>query len=86
MERSLGAAASTLDGKMYAFDGDLFSNQGMNVTIDDALFSMQANQIRIPTITTVQDTLAQDPLVNIMGFYTATDAGTEVKCECFSRE
>ena len=79
MERSLGAAASTLDGKMYAFDGDLFSNQGMNVTIDDALFNMQANQIRIPTITTVQDALAQDPLVNIMGPYTATDAGTEVK-------
>jgi len=80
MERSLGAPATTLDDKIYAFmDRDLFSNQGMNVHLDDALFDEQANQISVPTIATVIDVLAQNPDVTTMGPFTNNDAGTEVK-------
>ena len=79
MERSLGAPATAVDNKIFAFDGDLFSNQGMNVHLDDALFDEQANQIIIPTVTTVLDALVQDPAVVMMGPYTNNDAGTEVK-------
>jgi len=63
----------------YAFDGDLFSNQGMNVNLDDALFNEQASQISVPTIATVLDALVQDPDVNAMCPCTNNDAGTEVK-------
>ena len=70
MERSLGAPVTALNGKMNAFDGHLFNNQGINVNIDDALFDVQSSQISVPTITTVLNVLVQDPDVNAMGPYT----------------
>jgi len=59
-ERSLGAPVTALDGKLYAFDGDLFRNNRINANLDDNLFDMRASQIRIQTITTILDALAID--------------------------
>ena len=46
----LGASNLSIYGKTYAFNGDLYRNQGLNVEIPNNLFNLVSNQYLVPTV------------------------------------
>ena len=77
-ERSLGSPPSDLDGRLFAFDGDLFQNQGHTVEITNDYFTLVPNQVQVPTVGHILNQLAANPNLEFFGPYAAQDANTEV--------
>ena len=81
-ERSLGAPVTNFDNLTYAFDGDLYNNQGISVEINNSFYDLaDPNSILVPTVVNIVNQIAADPLLNIFDPLTAADAETEpMKC------
>ena len=77
-ERSLGTPPSLIDGRLFAFDGDLYQNQGHTVEITNDCFTLVPNQVQVPTVGHILTQLAADPALEFFGPYAAQDANTEV--------
>ena len=82
LDRALGAPLSNLYGNIYAFEGDLFNNQGLNVELHNEFFTnLIPNQILAPTANSIQTSVAADPVLErLLGPCTNGDAGTESVC------
>ena len=78
MERSLGAPASPLDDRTFAFDGDLFRNQGLNVEVSPDVYNLVPNATLVPTVPHILAQLAANPALTSLGPYANGDANTEV--------
>ena len=83
-ELTLGAAPSVLDGRTFAFDGDLFNNQGLNVEIQDHHYNYATQQQSlVPTVPHIVTQLAADPLLELFDPFVAGAANTEaIKTRC----
>ena len=78
VDRALGAPASPLDGKLYAFDNDLHRNQGSTVEINNHYFNLVPNTVLVSTVLNLLTELAADPTLETLGPYANGDANTEV--------
>ena len=78
VDRALGAPASTLDGKLYAFDNDLHRNQGSTVEITNGYFNLVPNTVLVSTVPNILTELAADPTLETLGPYANGDANTQV--------
>jgi len=78
VDRALGAPASPLDGKLYAFDNDLHRNHGHTVEISNHYFNLVPNTVLVSTVPNILAELAADPLLMALGPHAAGDANTEV--------
>ena len=82
-ERSLGAPITApLDDRTYAFDGDLYNNQGISVEIDNSYYDLaHATSVLVPTIANIINQIAADPTLTLFDPLTAAHAETEpMKC------
>ena len=84
-ERSLlGAPITTFDDCTYAFDGDLYNNQGISVEINNSYYDLaDQTSVLVPKVTTniTITQIAADPNLTIFDPLTAADAETEpMKC------
>jgi hypothetical protein len=67
-----------LDGKSFAFDGELIYNQGSLVEIPTTTFHQTTNQVLVHTIPALKAALAGDTDPSLMiGPFVAGDADTE---------
>jgi hypothetical protein len=78
VDRALGASASPLDGKLYAFNNDLHRNQGSAVEISNHYFNLVPNTVMVSTVPNILTELAADPTLETLGPYVNGDANTEV--------
>jgi hypothetical protein len=78
LDRALGAPPSNLYGNTYAFESDLFQNQGLNVEIPNEFFNLIPNQVLAPTAAFIQTAVAATPALEFLGPFANGDAGTEV--------
>ena len=76
-EDGLTGTNPDLNGKYFAFEGELVNNTGHTVEIDQAVFNLINNQHAVPTINDITAAIAADPDLQMMGPYTAADAHTE---------
>ena len=85
-ELTLGAAPSILDGRTFAFDGDLFNNQGLNVEIQDHHYNYATQQqMLVPTVPHIITQLAADPMLELFDPFAAGAANTEaIKTRCIT--
>ena len=67
-----------LEGKFFAFEGELIHNQGHTVEINDVVFHLPTTSVTVPTITAIVDALGTDETLTLMGPYTAGDGNTTV--------
>ena len=81
-ERSLGAPITPLDDRTYAFDGDLYNNQGISVEIDNSYYDLaDATSGLVPTVANIINQIAADLTLTLFDLLTAADAETErMKC------
>ena len=77
-EHTLTGPEPDLNGKIFAFDGELVENQGHIVKIDAGAFHLLANQVLVATVGQILTTLAGTSMMEWMGTYTAGDGNTEV--------
>ena len=81
-DRAIGVPPSTLDGRSFAFDGDLHHNQGLAVEIENSNYNLINNVVLVPTPVTITNALAAaaPPVPNqfMLGPYQNGDAGTEL--------
>ena len=82
MKVYLCAPITTFDDRTYAFDGDLYNNQGISVEINNSYYDLaDATSVFVPTIANIVNQIAADPLLNLFDPLTAADAETEpMKC------
>ena len=73
----LTASNPDLDGKFFAFEGELIGNEGHTVVLPDALFHLINNSHTVPTIATIVSAVAGDQALETMGPYATGDANTE---------
>ena len=78
LDQALGAPSCILYGKHFAFEGDLFINQGLNLELPNDLFSLVGNQLLVPTAQVIQTAVAADANTKMLGPYLAGNAGTEI--------
>jgi hypothetical protein len=78
VDRALGAPASPLDGKLYAFDNDLHRNQGSTVEITNGYFNLVPNTVLVSTVPNILTELAADPALETLRPYANGDANTQV--------
>ena len=78
IDRPLGAPNLSIYGKTYAFNGDLYRNQGLNVEIPNNMFNLVANQHLIPAVAHITTTIVQNDTLDYFGPYAANDANTEL--------
>jgi len=78
LDQALGAPPCPLYGKPFAFEGNLFNNQGLNVELPNEFFSLVGNQLLVPTAQVIQTAVAADPATEMLGPYVAGDAGTAI--------
>ncbi len=78
-ELVLGAPPDpSLDGKFFAFDGELIYNQGSLVEVSTTAFHQTTNQVLVRTIPALKAALAEDTDPSLMvGPFVAGDADTE---------
>lgn len=85
-EQGLGAVADpSIDGKLFALDGELIHNTASTVEIDPSVFHQINNQVLVCTLDSLKTELAgnNDPAV-MVGPFTTGDADTEavLVCKC----
>ena len=75
----VGLPATQWDDRAFAYKGDV-SGGGQIAIVDweDQAFHQVPAQLRIPTMPTLEQALAADPDLNVVGPYGNADAGTEV--------
>lgn len=76
-EDGLTGTNPDLNGKYFAFEGELVNNIGHTVEIDQDVFNLLTNQHAVPTINDIITAIAADPNLRMMGPYTPADAHTE---------
>jgi len=67
LDQSLGAPPYTLYGKIFAFKGDLFDNQGLNVELLNDIFSLAGNQLLVPKAQVIKTAVAADANTKMLG-------------------
>jgi len=67
LDPALGAPPSNLYGNTYAFEGDHFQNQGLNVEIPNEFFNLIPNQVLAPTAAFIQTAVAATPALVFLG-------------------
>ena len=78
LDQALRTPPCTLYGKMIAFEGNLFNNQGLNVKLLNDFFSLVGNQLLVPTVQVIQTAVAADDNTEMLGPYVAGDASTKI--------
>jgi hypothetical protein len=82
-EDGLTGTNPDLNGKYFAFEGELVNNTGHTVEINLDVFNLLTNQHAVPTINDIITAIAADPNLQMMGPYTPGDTHTEaVKTRC----
>jgi len=78
VELTLGSPPSPLDGRTFAFDGDLFNNQGLNVEmVDDHYNYATQHPMLVPNVAHILTQLAADPLLELFDPFLPAAANTE---------
>ena len=78
LDGALGAHPSNLFGNIYAFEGDLFHNQGFNVELPNEFFNLIPNQVLAPTAAFIQTDVTATPDLKFLGPFVNGDASTEI--------
>lgn len=73
----LVATNQNLNGRFFAFEGELIQNVAHTVELVADLFHLLTNTVVVPNVATIVGTLAADPNVELMGPYANGDANTE---------
>ena len=76
-EDDLVASNPDLDGKFFAFEGELIEKAGHTVVLQETLFNLLTNSQAVPTVPTIEAALAADSTLEMMGPYANGDANTE---------
>ena len=81
-ERTLGAPITPFDDCTYAFDGELYNNQGISVEINNSYYDLADQMsVLVPKVTNIITQIAADPTLTIFDPLTAADTKTEpMKC------
>ena len=59
IDHPLGSPILSTYGKTFAFDGNLYCNQGINVDIPNNLYNLLTNQHLVPKVNHITTTIAQ---------------------------
>ena len=79
LEQAVGATPNpAIDGKIFAYDGELIHNQGILVEIINSSFSQITNQVQVGTVAHIKAQLLADTDPHfMMGPFDANDGNTE---------